>query len=434
MPKFVKHRGRDDTIAFRRDPYRFISRRAAGLGENVVEIRLLLRPTLCLTGFGAARVFYDPVRFQRAGAAPGPLLKTLFGKGGVQGLDGEEHRKRKAMFLEINRRDRVEALAEVVQREWRTALQRWATTEQVEFYPEVQQLLTRAVCDWAGVPLPENEVETRTRQLCALFDDAATVGLGHLWSRAARKRAERWAEHVILASRAGTEPSTHESPAAIIAAHRDTNGRLLNPRIAAVELLNVLRPTVATSVYVVFVAHALQAHPSWRKRLAEGDGSEDLAFVEEVRRYYPFFPAVAALVREEFEWHGRRFHKGRRVLFDLYGTNHDPAVWRDPSRFDPERFLGEAPDPFAFVPQGGGDPAVQHRCPGEPISTRLMCVALDELTRRMTYTPLRPAGNVDFGRLPALPQHGYRIRGVSPGTSIAGVQGASRTSRGGSRS
>jgi fatty-acid peroxygenase len=132
MPKFVKHRGRDDTIAFRRDPYRFISRRAAGLGENVVEIRLLLRPTLCLTGFGAARVFYDPVRFQRAGAAPGPLLKTLFGKGGVQGLDGEEHRKRKAMFLEINRRDRVEALAEVVQREWRTALQRWATTEQVE--------------------------------------------------------------------------------------------------------------------------------------------------------------------------------------------------------------------------------------------------------------------------------------------------------------
>ena len=38
----------------------------------------------------------------------------------------------------------------------------------------------------------------------------------------------------------------------------------------------------------------LDAHPAWKERLANGDGSEDLAFVEEVRRHYPFFPAVAA--------------------------------------------------------------------------------------------------------------------------------------------
>lgn len=182
------------------------------------------------------------------------------------------------------------------------------------------------------------------------------------------------------------------------------------PRVAGVELLNVLRPTVATAVYITFVAHALDAQPAWKERLALGDGHEDLAFVEEVRRHYPFFPAVAAIVREEFVWRGHRFPRGRRVLLDLYGTNHDSRTWPDPQRFDPDRFLGEEPDPFAFVPQGGGDPAVHHRCPGEPVSTRLMTVALDQMVRNMTYTALAPSAAVDFGRLPALPTDGYPIR------------------------
>lgn len=175
------------------------------------------------------------------------------------------------------------------------------------------------------------------------------------------------------------------------------------------ELLNVLRPTVATAVYMTFVAHALDAHPTWRERLAGNGGGEDLAFVEEVRRYYPFFPAVAAVVREPFEWRGYQFPEGRRVLLDLYGTNRDNRYWHDAERFAPDRFLGEEPGPFAFVPQGGGDPAVHHRCPGEPIATRLMIVALDQLVRHMTYRAITPPAPIDFGRLPALPADGYPI-------------------------
>ena len=82
-----------------------------------------------------------------------------------------------------------------------------------------------------------------------------------------------------------------------------------------------------------------------------------------------------------------------------------------------ERFLGEEPDRFAFVPQGGGDPAAHHRCPGEPIATRLMVVALDQFVRHMTYTAVAPSAPVDFGRLPALPTGGYPIRLVATGIS-----------------
>lgn len=400
----------DGTIALLRDPYRCISRRAAELGEDIFETRLLLRRTTCMTGAEAAAVFYDPSRFQRAGAAPPPLQKTLFGQGGVQGLDGENHRQRKAMFQQIVQPDRVEALAEAVTREWQRGVDDWIGQGRTRLYPELQLLLTRAVCAWAGVPLSAAEVNTRTRQLSALFDQAGHVGLGHVRSRAARKAADRWAADIIGQIRAGKLDPPASSAAYVIAHHRERDGRPMAPRVAGVELLNVLRPTVATAVYITFVAHALDAQPAWKERLALGDGHEDLAFVEEVRRHYPFFPAVAATVREDFVWRGHRFPRGRRVLLDLYGTNHDSRTWPDPQRFNPDRFLGDETDPFAFVPQGGGDPAVHHRCPGEPITSRLMTVALDQMVRHMTYRALAPSAPVDFGRLPALPTDGYRIR------------------------
>lgn len=47
----------DSTLALLRDPYRFVSRRAAELGEGVFETRLLLRRTTCMTGAEAAEVF-----------------------------------------------------------------------------------------------------------------------------------------------------------------------------------------------------------------------------------------------------------------------------------------------------------------------------------------------------------------------------------------
>ena len=62
-------------------------------------------------------------------------------------------------------------------------------------------------------------------------------------------------------------------------------------------------------------------------------------FVQEVRRFFPFFPAVAGRVRETFEWRGYRFDRGTHVMLDLHGTNHDSRVWREPDAFRPERFL-----------------------------------------------------------------------------------------------
>jgi fatty-acid peroxygenase len=160
-----------------------------------------------------------------------------------------------------------------------------------------------------------------------MFDAAEAVGRHHWQSRLARWRAEGWLSNLVRQVRAGSLHPPQQSPLHIIALHRDPDGALLRPRIAAVELLNLLRPTVAISVFITFIAHALHRHPDCGRRLAAGEPGYAELFVQEVRRFYPFFPAVAARVRRDFEWKDYRFPRGRRVVLDLYGTDHDPRSW-----------------------------------------------------------------------------------------------------------
>ncbi len=371
-----------------------------------------------MTGPEAAALFYDADKFMRAGAAPEPLTATLFGKGGVQALDGEAHRRRKAMFLSIVPSDRVRALADAAAELWPTYPAVWATRDRVVLYEETQELLTRAVCAWAGVPLEESEVKTRTRELVALFDAAGSVSPRHLWARLSRGLAERWAGGLVEQIRAGRLEPAEDAAAHIIAFHREANGEPLSPQVAAVELLNVLRPTVAVAIYVVFAAHALHEHPECRDRLRGGDPAYADAFVQEVRRFYPFFPSTVARVCKDFDWKGYRFPGGTRVVLDLYGTNHDSRVWEAPAEFRPERFLGRTAGRFEFIPQGGGDRETGHRCPGEEIAVELTKVAADFLARLDYEVPAQDL-TIDMTRLPALPKSRFVLANVRPALNRA---------------
>lgn len=403
----------DSSLALLADPYRFIGKTCQGLGTDAFETRLLLQRTVCLSGPRAAETFYDANRFQRENAAPEALKATLFGKGAVQGLDGPRHRRRKALFMAVTAPQRVQELVERARHEWERALPDWMRLGRLPLYRAVQPVLTRAVCSWAGVPLPPSDVPRRSRQLTALFDSAASGPLRHLASRFARMRLEAWLAALVADERAGRIVLPPDTAAHVAAWQRDDDDRLLPPRIAAVELLNVLRPTVAVSVYIAFVAHALHEYPSWAQTLADpGASAEAFAFVQEVRRHYPFFPAVAARVRQAFDWNGLHFPVGRRTLLDLYGTNHDARTWDEPRAFRPERWQHRQPGRFEFVPQGGADAATHHRCPGEDVATQLMLLSLHMLLRRMRYQVAPQSRLVEMRRLPAIPQHGFIIEGL----------------------
>ncbi|GGV24500.1 hypothetical protein GCM10010182_53850 [Actinomadura cremea] len=256
------------------------------------------------------------------------------------------------------------------------------------------------------------QVPAVTRVLLSLIDSPAAVGPRYLRGRAARRLADRWAAgHVVRARASETAEGT---PLERIAGFLDTDGRPLPPEVAGVELLNVLRPTVAVARFVVFSALALNGYPSWRRLVQDDDAPEPTeAFVQEVRRFYPFFPFAAARVAHDFTWRGHQFQKGRRVLLDLHGIDHDPRLWDRPEQFRPERFLGWEPDAYSVVPQGGGDHDEGHRCPGEWVTEDLMKVSVTALTRWMDCTVPAQDLPIPPWSAPALPKSGLVVAPVA---------------------
>jgi fatty-acid peroxygenase len=91
------------------------------------------------------------------------------------------------------------------------------------------------------------------------------------------------------------------------------------------------------------------------------------------------------------------------VLLDVYGTLHDPALWPDPDAFDLDRFRARPIDADVFVPQGGGNPATGHRCPGEGCTVELIKVAARWLveSKALARTPTR----IRLERVPARPEY-----------------------------
>ena len=400
----------DSTLALLADPYRFIASACRQAGADAVQGRLMLQPTICLTGVRAAELFYDRDRFQRAGAAPEPLRATLFGKGGVQGLDGTGHAHRKALFLSLTGATAIDDLVQIASAEWAPCLYRWRGKAQAPLYAVAQDWLMGAACAWLGLGLSDADRRRRTQQTVSLFDAAASGALRHLGARRNRRAAEQWIARRIAAERRDPGHLQAGSAAQALAHHRDADGALLPERIAAVELLNLLRPVVAVSVFVVFVVHALESDAVSQAILREGDSARYLrAFVQEVRRRYPFFPAVAASTRCAFDWHGYHFPAGRRVLLDLYGTNHDCERWSRPREFRPERFMRATPGPFDLVAQGGGDATTGHRCPGEGATVALMSLAVQLLLHETHYRLPPQDLRLDMRRLPAMPMGGFVV-------------------------
>ena len=402
----------DATLPLLADPYRYVSRRARAIGSDIFMSRVLGRPAVFLTGPEAASFFYAPGVFAREGAVPERIAHVLFGDGGVQRLDGAPHRHRKALWLDIMSNAALDRLERAVERAWDESIPELSATEQVDVFCHSARVLTVAVCRWAGVPLDARYAEETSAMLSSLFLHAASLGSDHKRGLMNRARAQDWARNLVLARRHGKVPPDGSILAAM-AAWTDRDGTPVAADAAASELLSLLRPTVATAVYVTFLAMALSRHPRHREAVAS-DGAFRLAFVQEVRRLYPFFPSVAARPVADARWRGFDIAAGTRTILDLYGTGRHPAGWDAPDRFRPKRFLGWQGSAWTMIPQGGGAHAETHRCPGEWMTLRIM----DVLARRLaaaSYEVVTPSARPNYRAAPALPRGGFLITNVRAG-------------------
>lgn len=402
----------DSSLALLREGYTFLPRRRRRYRTNLFGLRLMGEATVCLSGAEGAALFYDQTKFQREGALPRRIQTTLMGEHGVQTLDDEAHRHRKALFMSVMTPASLHRFATQLAENWRAYLQRWAQLKEIELFSEAEEVLCRTACAWVGLPFEEKDIAPLARDLSAMVDAFGGVGSRHARGKLARHRAEKWVGQLVNDAREGRQYARPGSPLAAVAWFRELDGELLTPKRAAVELINLIRPIVAIAYYVVFEAVALHEHPEWRARLQAGHPAEVEHFVQEVRRLYPFTPLLGARVRAPFEWGGYRFRKGQLVLLDVHGIDHDEREWAQPDEFRPERFAHKEITPFNFIPQGGGNHALNHRCAGEWLTIEAMKTTALLLSTAMTYEVPPQDLRIDLTRMPTRPASGFRMRWV----------------------
>lgn len=376
--------------------------RAARAGEASYETRLLGRSAVVLGGEEGARLFYDEGVVRRSGAVPPPLAWLLFGRGAVHGLDGHAHRARKQLFVDRLGPEQVAPCADAAARELE-ALLSGQVAETVAVHALLVRAYGRAVLAWSGIDVPAPVADRVSRDLAAIvagFGFASAGTYARAW--AARRRTDRWLRRQVGDVRGGRLTPAPDSALAALAAAD------LDDRTAAVELGNVLRPTVAVSWLGTFAVLALGLQPGLAARLAAPAADvERVAFAQEVRRTTPFVPVLTGIARRDATHGLLTLREGQRVVLDVLGIDHDDRRHTRPAQFRADRFLDRYPGPYELVPQGGGDVS-GHRCPGESLTLQLLAATVAVVARR----DLELVGPVaaDLTCIPTLPPVGLRVR------------------------
>lgn len=399
----------DSSLAFLFEGYQFIQKRCRRYQSDIFRTRLLGEKVICMSGEEAAKVFYNNNLFNRKGAAPKRIQKTLFGENGVQGLDGKEHQNRKLMFMSIMTPQNLKMLEAITLRQWEINSSRWKNRENKVLFDESQIIMCQVACKWAGIPLRKSEVNIRAKDMGKMIDAFGGIGPRYQKGKCARQRTEKWMKGIIEQIRTKELCPPIGSAAYTIAWHRDLDAKLLSSQIASVELINIVRPIVAIATYITFGALAMKEHPECVEKLRIGDENYSKMFVQEVRRFYSFAPLVAARVSKNFIWRQCHFKKGTLVLFDIHGNNHNKVLFKSPDKFMPERFLNRKENSFDFVPQGGGDCYTGHRCAGEGVTIVIMKESLKFLVNNINYKVPKQNLNYNLARIPTLPKSGFII-------------------------
>ncbi|MBB4593500.1 cytochrome P450 [Xanthomonas cannabis] len=396
-----------------RDGYLFVGKQCDALGSDAFAARLALRPVVFARGPDAVATFYHPGRFTRVAALPPTTLRLLQGKGSVQQLDGDAHLHRKQLFMAVLSPAQTSRLVDCFMDEWQQQAGNWARSAYVVLQHEAEHVLYRAACRWAGLALHGQDSRAMARDVAAMIDGAGAVGLRWLRGWHGRRRVEQWVGRSVRHLCRAKTPA-QSSIAAAVVTHRELDGQPVSEAVATTELINLLRPIVAIARWISFAALALHEDPTLRPRLRAGEPGLLQNLVQEVRRHYPFFPMVAGRVRVPFEWRGRPFRQGDRMMLDLYGSNHHPGVWRQPHVLDPSRFRQWQGSAFDFVAQGGGVFDRDHRCPGENPTISLLMAAVDALAASDYVLPVQDL-RYPLNRFPSQPRSDMVLSHFQPG-------------------
>ena len=351
------------------------------------------------------RIYAEPPDVLRGGASSA-VIQPFVGPGSVLVLDGEPHLRRRRELLPplhgermLAHRDGVAALA-------RAEVARWPAGAPLRTLPRMQALTLEVIM---RVVFGSRDERLRaalraaldlTSSLPRLMAMALTPPGSPPWRRFLRAvaRVDAVVHEAVRARRRGAgPPAVVDELIAMAGTERELRDQL-------VTLLAAGHETTAGSL--AWALERLARHPEVQARLrADGDAYLD-AVVREVLRVRPVLSATPRQAVAPYtvgEW---TVPAGTHVTPCPYLAHRRAEYWPDPTAFRPERFLDGAPEPFSWLPFGGGT----RRCAGAAFATMELKAVLGEVVAAVDLRPDRRAGERMRRRgVTLLPSRGGRV-------------------------
>ncbi|GAB2230309.1 hypothetical protein Drorol1_Dr00014570 [Drosera rotundifolia] len=125
----------------------------------------------------------------------------------------------------------------------------------------------------------------------------------------------------------------------------------------------------------------------------------------EVMRLAPPLQGAFREAIHEFNYAGFKVPKGWKLYWNANTTHMDRKYFPQPEKFNPSRFEGKGPEPFTYVPFGGGP----RMCPGKEYARLEVLVFMHNLVTRFKWEKLIPKEKIVSNPMP-IPENGLPVR------------------------
>jgi cytochrome P450 len=380
-------------LGFWTRPLAFLERARARYGGRF-SVRLPFAPPFVFVT--------DPEEIKQVYTAPADVLypgegaralEPVVGANSVILLDGGPHMEQRRLMLPAFHGERIERLAGLVEEVVDRELADWAGVGGLTLAPRMQQLTLEIILRAVFGLDPGERLETvraRLSDLLSFGDNPLTLfgppgpAMQRFLNRVGpiagfvdiRDDVDRLLFELIDERRAENGERPDVLTMLLEARHED--GSPMSDRELRDELMTLLvagHETTATSLSWAF--ERLTREPAVLDRLVEEIDSHDEAYltatIQETLRRRPVLPNTAPrLVKQPIEVGGWRYEPGVCLVANAYLVHHDPEIYEDPYAFRPERFLGQSPGTYTWIPFGGG----RRRCLGASFAMLEMKVVL----------------------------------------------------------
>ncbi|WP_267245492.1 cytochrome P450 [Streptomyces sp. PR69] len=341
-------------------------------------------------------------------------LRPLAGNG-LATANGEIHRRHRRLIQPMFHPQRISAYAGVMSANARALADSWTPGQHIEMEAAmagyaVETLASTMFSTDIGLPAVQAVRENLPVVLKNMLIRAASPKLLDRFPikpnrdfDAAAARLRSVIDEVVAATRRSGRTGYNDLLSVVLAAQDDETGESLSDSEVRDELSTILFAGAETTASTLaWTFHELARHPEVEQQLVDeiaevvGDRQvtvEDVPRLAAVRRVLDEvirLHGVTMLMRRTtapVELGGFALPVGTEVAFSLYALHRHPGLYKEPDRFDPDRWLPERRseiDRQSYIPFGAGN----RKCIGDAFVWTEATIALATVLARWQLRPV----------------------------------------------